>query len=135
MTEPVPTRVLPVLLAALAVVSLAAAGAAAFATDSDETTVSPAVAAPNEPFLTRLDRKTAVAAALLPTRREEPGADLSAREREVLELVAEGLANKQIAKRLGIAERTVKVHLGSVFRRIGVTDRTSAALWAREHLS
>jgi DNA-binding NarL/FixJ family response regulator len=76
-----------------------------------------------------------VAGALLPTRRSAPGADLSAREREVLLLVAEGLANKQIAKRLGIAERTVKVHLGNVFRRIGVTDRTSAALWARDHLS
>jgi DNA-binding NarL/FixJ family response regulator len=74
-----------------------------------------------------------VAGALLPSRRV-PGADLSAREREVLLLVAEGLANKQIAKRLGIAERTVKVHLGNVFRRIGVTDRTSAALWARDHL-
>ena len=76
-----------------------------------------------------------VAGALLPSRRRDPGADLSTREREVLLLVAEGLANKQIAKRLGIAERTVKVHLGSVFRRIGVTDRTSAALWARDHLS
>lgn len=75
-----------------------------------------------------------VAGALLPVRAAEPGADLSAREREVLRLVAEGLANKQIAKRLGIAERTVKVHLGNVFRRIGVADRTSAALWARDHL-
>jgi DNA-binding NarL/FixJ family response regulator len=75
-----------------------------------------------------------VAGALLPTRRTDPTEGLSAREREVLELVAEGMANKQIARRLGIAERTVKVHLGSVFRRIGVTDRTSAALWAREHL-
>jgi DNA-binding NarL/FixJ family response regulator len=76
-----------------------------------------------------------VAGALLPSRRRDPAADLSAREREVLRLVAEGLANKQIAKRLGIAERTVKVHLGSVFRRIGVADRTSAALWARDHLA
>jgi DNA-binding NarL/FixJ family response regulator len=76
-----------------------------------------------------------VAGALLPSRRHDPGADLSVREREVLLLVAEGLANKQIAKRLGIAERTVKVHLGNVFRRIGVADRTSAALWARDHLS
>jgi DNA-binding NarL/FixJ family response regulator len=75
-----------------------------------------------------------VAGALLPSRRRDPGTDLSTREREVLLLVAEGLANKQIAKRLGIAERTVKVHLGSVFRRIGVADRTSAALWARDHL-
>jgi DNA-binding NarL/FixJ family response regulator len=75
-----------------------------------------------------------VAGALLPSRQREAGADLSAREREVLLLVAEGLANKQIGRRLGITERTVKVHLGNVFRRIGVADRTSAALWAREHL-
>ncbi|MFL6106857.1 MAG: response regulator, partial [Marmoricola sp.] len=75
-----------------------------------------------------------VAGALLPSRTPSPGAELSAREREVLDLVAEGLANKQIARRLGITERTVKVHLGSVFRRIGVADRTSAALWARDNL-
>jgi DNA-binding NarL/FixJ family response regulator len=44
------------------------------------------------------------------------------------------MSNKQIGASLGIAERTVKVHLGSVFRRIGVEDRTSAALWARDNL-
>jgi DNA-binding NarL/FixJ family response regulator len=44
------------------------------------------------------------------------------------------MANKQIGRALGITERTVKVHLGNVFKRIGVSDRTSAALWAREHL-
>jgi DNA-binding NarL/FixJ family response regulator len=60
---------------------------------------------------------------------------LSPREREVLRLVAEGRANKQIGRALGISERTVKAHLGSVFRQIGVADRTSAALWARDHLS
>lgn len=75
-----------------------------------------------------------VAGALLPSRTPAPGADLSLREREVLDLIAEGLANKQIARRLGIAERTVKVHVGNVFRRIGVSDRTSAALWARDNL-
>jgi DNA-binding NarL/FixJ family response regulator len=75
-----------------------------------------------------------VARALLPGRTPAPGADLSDREREVLLLVAQGLANKQIGSRLGISERTVKVHVGNVFRRIGVADRTSAALWAREHL-
>ena len=41
-----------------------------------------------------------------------------------------GLANKQIARRLGISERTVKAHLTSVFASIGVVDRTQAALWA-----
>ena len=60
-------------------------------------------------------------------------AGLSEREREVLVHVAGGLANKQVARALGISERTVKVHLGNVFRRIGVADRTSAALWARDH--
>jgi DNA-binding NarL/FixJ family response regulator len=59
---------------------------------------------------------------------------LSPREREVLALVCEGLPNKQIARRLGIAEHTVKIHLGNAFRRIGVSDRTSAALWVREHM-
>jgi DNA-binding NarL/FixJ family response regulator len=58
---------------------------------------------------------------------------LTQREREVLACIAEGLANKQIARRLGIAEKTVKAHLTHAFQRIGVTDRTQAALWAREH--
>jgi DNA-binding NarL/FixJ family response regulator len=58
--------------------------------------------------------------------------DLSAREREVLALVAEGLPNKLIARELGISEKTVKAHLTRVFGLIGVTDRTQAALWARE---
>ena len=52
----------------------------------------------------------------------------------MLRLVAQGLANKQVGTRLGISERTVKAHLGRVFREIGVSDRTSAALWAQEHL-
>jgi DNA-binding NarL/FixJ family response regulator len=59
--------------------------------------------------------------------------ELTAREREVLGLVAEGLPNKLISRRLEISEKTVKAHLTSVFAAIGVTDRTQAALWAREH--
>jgi DNA-binding NarL/FixJ family response regulator len=74
-----------------------------------------------------------VAGNLLPTGgNSDP--QLSPREREILALVAEGMPNKQIARRLGITEHTVKIHLGNVFRRIGVGDRTSAALWARENL-
>jgi DNA-binding NarL/FixJ family response regulator len=60
--------------------------------------------------------------------------DLTPRERDVLHCVRLGLANKQIASRLGISETTVKSHLGNVFQRIGVNDRTSAALWAQRHL-
>jgi DNA-binding NarL/FixJ family response regulator len=63
-----------------------------------------------------------------------PGRQLSAREEEVLRLVAGGLANKQIARKLEITERTVKAHLTNIFGRLGVTDRTQAALWAQEHL-
>jgi DNA-binding NarL/FixJ family response regulator len=59
---------------------------------------------------------------------------LTPREIEVLTLVLEGLANKQIARRLGITERTVKAHLTSTFSRIGVRDRTQAALWAQRNL-
>jgi DNA-binding NarL/FixJ family response regulator len=77
---------------------------------------------------------------LLDARREgQPAATaagkLTGREREVLDLVGHGLANKQIARRLGIAERTVKAHLTSVFQTIGVTDRTQAALWAQKNLA
>jgi DNA-binding NarL/FixJ family response regulator len=69
---------------------------------------------------------------LLRARTERPaGAELSPREREVLVLVASGLPNKLIARRLGISEKTVKAHLTSVFAQIGVTDRTQAALWAQ----
>jgi len=59
--------------------------------------------------------------------------ELSPREQEVLLLVRKGRANKQIARELGISERTVKAHLTNVFARIGVTDRTQAALWAERH--
>lgn len=58
---------------------------------------------------------------------------LTTRESEVLDLVALGLANKQIASRLGIRERTVKAHLTSIFQALGVQDRTQAALWVRDH--
>jgi DNA-binding NarL/FixJ family response regulator len=75
------------------------------------------------------------AARLLLDARLRPASDepeLSDREREVLSLVAAGLPNKVIAQRLGIAEKTVKAHLTSVYRTIGVYDRVQAALWARD---
>ena len=63
----------------------------------------------------------------------DPLEELSAREREVLGLLLEGLPNKLIARRLEITEKTVKSHLTRIFREIGVTDRTQAALWAERH--
>jgi DNA-binding NarL/FixJ family response regulator len=76
------------------------------------------------------------AAQALVAARGERGLDplLTPREDEVLSLLAEGLPNKLIARRLDISEKTVKAHLTSIFHRIGVTDRTQAALWAtRRH--
>jgi DNA-binding NarL/FixJ family response regulator len=76
------------------------------------------------------------ARALLPGSRSTggTGADaLTAREREVLSLVAVGLPNKSIARRLTISEKTVKAHLTRVFGVLGVRDRTSAALWAQRN--
>jgi DNA-binding NarL/FixJ family response regulator len=75
-----------------------------------------------------------VARELLTARAEDrPASGLTDRERDVLTLVGSGLPNKLIATRLGISEKTVKAHLTNVFRAIGVTDRTQAALWAQRH--
>ena len=75
------------------------------------------------------------AAELLASRAERPTADveLTGRERDVLRLVIAGDANKQIARKLGISEKTVKGHLTNLFQRIGVQDRTQAALWAERN--
>ena len=59
--------------------------------------------------------------------------ELSERERDVLVLLADGQSNKAIARRLDIAEKTVKAHLTSAFRRIGATNRVEAALWAKQN--
>lgn len=55
---------------------------------------------------------------------------LTPREREVLQLVAQGLPNRLIARTLGIAEKTVKNHLYAIFAKLDVSDRTQAALFA-----
>lgn len=55
---------------------------------------------------------------------------LSEREREVLALVAHGMTNRDIAKSLFLSEKTVKNHLNNIFKKIEVTDRTKAALFA-----
>jgi NarL family two-component system response regulator LiaR len=55
---------------------------------------------------------------------------LTSREREVLTLIARGLPNKLIARELSISEKTVKAHVSSILGKLGVTDRTQAALYA-----
>jgi RNA polymerase sigma factor (sigma-70 family) len=61
---------------------------------------------------------------------EEPLDTLTPREREVLVLLGRGFPNKQIARELGLAEKTVKTHVGHVLAKLGVADRTQAAVVA-----
>jgi DNA-binding NarL/FixJ family response regulator len=58
---------------------------------------------------------------------------LSPREREVLALIGEGATNPEIARRLGIAEGTVKTHVGGVFAKLGLRDRAAAVIFALRH--
>jgi DNA-binding NarL/FixJ family response regulator len=74
-----------------------------------------------------------VATEVLAARTAQPAGGLTDRELEVLGLVRAGLPNKRIAGRLEISEKTVKAHLTHIFQRIGVSDRTQAALWAERH--
>ena len=58
---------------------------------------------------------------------------LSPRELEVVALLARGKSNKAIAIRLGISERTARTHVSNILRRLGLSSRTEAAVWAVEH--
>lgn len=58
---------------------------------------------------------------------------LSERELEVLRLIAKGLLNKEIAKTLYISEKTVKNHVSNIFKKLNVSDRTQAAIYALKH--
>ena len=61
---------------------------------------------------------------------EEPLATLSEREREVLEVMAEGMSNQSIGEKLNISEKTVKTHVSNILAKLGVADRTQAAVYA-----
>jgi DNA-binding NarL/FixJ family response regulator len=71
-----------------------------------------------------------LAESLRAPRREKPIEPLTEREREVLGLVAQGKANKEIARQLEISERTVRTHVSSILGKLGLASRTQAALYA-----
>lgn len=79
-----------------------------------------------------LDPEVAPTLARDSARREQraTGEPLTGRERDVLQLLAEGLPNKTIALRLGISDHTVKFHAGSIFAKLGAASRTEAAMLA-----
>ena len=60
-----------------------------------------------------------------------PVGSLTARETEILQLVAEGHSNAELARRLWVSEQTVKFHLSNVYRKLNVSNRTEASRWAR----
>ncbi len=60
-------------------------------------------------------------------------ASLSARERQVLSLMTEGLSNDDIAGRLSISEKTVRNHASNIFDKLGVWSRAQAIVFARDH--
>ena len=61
---------------------------------------------------------------------DDPAAQLTPRELEILNLVGEGKANKEIATELTISERTARTHVSNILRKLGLSSRTQAALWA-----
>ena len=81
----------------------------------------------------------AVAARLVDTlasdESDDPYEALTPREQEVLELIGRGLSNKRIARELGAAEKTVKNHVSRVLAKLGVADRTQAALYATRRIA
>ncbi len=60
---------------------------------------------------------------------------LSNREAEILKCIMQGEPNKVIARKLDVAEATIKVHVKAILRKIGVANRTQAAMWANEHFT
>lgn len=64
--------------------------------------------------------------------RSTDGERLSRREMEILQLVAEGMTNSEVARYFWVTETTVKFHLSRIYRKIGVKNRTAAAKWLRD---
>jgi two-component system, NarL family, nitrate/nitrite response regulator NarL len=85
------------------------------------------------PHLPGLGHKPSATGATMPGLSADAGG-LSGREQDILRLLTEGAPNKVIARTLGVAEATVKVHIKSILRKIRAQNRTQAAMWAAAHL-
>ena len=88
------------------------------------------IAADGESAWTREELRRVTGALATPRLSQDIEVPLTQRESEVLRQMALGLTNKEIAKMLGISYETVKEHVQHILRKIGVSDRTQAAVWA-----
>jgi DNA-binding NarL/FixJ family response regulator len=79
------------------------------------------------------DRRAKAPAAPTPGETETAVAELTRREVEILQLVAEGHSNSQLARMLWVTEQTVKFHLSNIYRKLNVANRTEASRWAQLH--
>ncbi len=70
--------------------------------------------------------------ALPPTSAKDPFSGLTARERQVVELIAQGKSNREIAKLLVVSERTVDAHVSNILSKLEFSSRTQIAAWAVE---
>jgi DNA-binding NarL/FixJ family response regulator len=111
-------------------VSLGASGYVLKGSGRDKLIQSIRAAAEGEATWTREEMRRMTGAMAAPRAAGDLEAALTQRENEVLTLLAHGMTNKQIAERLGISYETVKEHVQHILRKIGVADRTQAAVWA-----
>jgi DNA-binding NarL/FixJ family response regulator len=111
--------------------ALAAGASGYLLKDSDADEVAGAIRAADQGEL-HLDPAVAkrLMASMRTSEREDPAAELTDREREILRMVAAGKANKQIAAELVISERTARTHVSNILRKLNLSSRTQAALWA-----
>ena len=76
-----------------------------------------------------------LSAVTVPANDDLGGKSLSGREAQILHLITQGASNKVIARDLGLAEATVKVHVKAILRKVKVSNRTQAAMWAQRHVN
>jgi DNA-binding NarL/FixJ family response regulator len=111
-------------------VALGAAGYISKASSKKEILEAIHTAAKGETIWTRDELRRVTGALATPRVGAEVEVPLTKRENEVLKQLAFGLTNKEIAQALGISYETVKEHVQHILRKIGVSDRTQAAVWA-----
>jgi two-component system nitrate/nitrite response regulator NarL len=100
-----------------------------------ETFIAPALALSLLDEATRQQRARPDGAVVVGPAAAAIAGNLSGREAKVLHCLTQGASNKQIARELGVAEATVKVHVKAILRKVKAANRTQAAMWAQQHIN